>query len=135
MRVSELTVAITLTETAFRGVLFVASRGGKYPKRTLYIADSPGGKILEAMREKIDAPRSRELYGRRMSDKRALAVLAIGPVFSDSLVMRSAYLFRILFLIILLQFLNIILQYPYLCNLFYMHQLPRHVIHQMILVL
>jgi hypothetical protein len=53
----------------------VASRGGNHPKRTLYIADSPGGKILEDMRNKIDDPRNRELYGRRMQ--------IIEPVFAD----------------------------------------------------
>ena len=53
----------------------VASRGGKHPKRTLYIADSPGGKILEAMRNKIDDPRNREMYGRRMQ--------IIEPCFAD----------------------------------------------------
>jgi hypothetical protein len=41
----------------------------------LYIADSPGGKSLEAMREKIDDPRNRELYGRRMQ--------IIEPCFAD----------------------------------------------------
>jgi hypothetical protein len=41
----------------------------------LYIADSPGGKLLEEMREKIDDPRNRELYGRRMQ--------IIEPVFAD----------------------------------------------------
>jgi hypothetical protein len=53
----------------------VASRGGSNPKRTLYIADSPGGKILEDMRNKIDEPRNRELYGKRMQ--------IIEPVFAN----------------------------------------------------
>jgi hypothetical protein len=58
----------------------VASRGGNHPSdfksaRTLYIADSTGGKILEDMREKIDDPRNRELYGRRMQ--------IIEPCFAD----------------------------------------------------
>ncbi|GHV48066.1 hypothetical protein AGMMS49546_38290 [Spirochaetia bacterium] len=43
----------------------VASKGGKNPMRTLYIADSKGGTVLEDMRNKIDDPRNRELYGRR----------------------------------------------------------------------
>ncbi|GHV39870.1 hypothetical protein AGMMS49546_12680 [Spirochaetia bacterium] len=43
----------------------VASKGGKNPKRTLYIAESKGGTVLEDMRNKIDDPRNRELYGRR----------------------------------------------------------------------
>jgi hypothetical protein len=53
----------------------VASKGGKYPVRTLYISDSKGEKILEDMRNKIDDPRNRELYGRRMQ--------IIEPVFAN----------------------------------------------------
>jgi hypothetical protein len=41
----------------------------------LYISDSQGGKILEDMRNKIDDPRNRELYGRRMQ--------IIEPCFAD----------------------------------------------------
>jgi hypothetical protein len=58
----------------------VASQGGKHPSnfksaRTLYISDSKGGKVLEDMRTKIDDPRNRELYGRRMQ--------IIEPCFAD----------------------------------------------------
>jgi transposase len=54
----------------------IAGRGGKNPKRTLYIADKSGGKNLcEEMREKIDGVKYRVLYGRRMQ--------IIEPCFSD----------------------------------------------------
>lgn len=53
----------------------VVSKGGKHPMRTLYISDSKGSNILEDMRNKIDDPRNRELYGRRMQ--------IIEPCFAD----------------------------------------------------
>ncbi|MDR1468374.1 MAG: transposase [Spirochaetaceae bacterium] len=54
----------------------VAGRGGKSPKRTLYIADRSGEENLcGEMRNKIDEPKYRALYGRRMQ--------IIEPCFSD----------------------------------------------------
>jgi hypothetical protein len=54
----------------------IADRGGKSPKRTLYLVDKSGGKSLcEEMREKIDEVKYRALYGRRMQ--------IIEPCFSD----------------------------------------------------
>jgi hypothetical protein len=54
----------------------IASRGGKDPKRTLYIVDKRKGENLsEKMREKIDEPKNRVLYGRRMQ--------IIEPCFAD----------------------------------------------------
>jgi hypothetical protein len=54
----------------------IASRGGKDPKRTLYIADKGKGENLsEKMRKKIDEVKYRVLYGRRMQ--------IIEPCFED----------------------------------------------------
>jgi hypothetical protein len=54
----------------------IASRGGKSPKRTLYIVDrSEGENLCEEMRKKIDEAKYRALYGRRMQ--------IIEPCFSD----------------------------------------------------
>jgi hypothetical protein len=54
----------------------IASRGGKSPKRTLYIVDrSEGENLCEEMRKKIDGAKYRALYGRRMQ--------IIEPCFSD----------------------------------------------------
>jgi hypothetical protein len=54
----------------------IASRGGKNPKRTLYIADQEHEENLsDKMRKKIDDPVYRSLYGRRMQ--------IIEPCFSD----------------------------------------------------
>jgi transposase len=54
----------------------IASRGGKNPKRTLYLADQEHEENLsDKMREKIDDPVYRSLYGRRMQ--------IIEPCFSD----------------------------------------------------
>ncbi|MDR1469270.1 MAG: transposase [Spirochaetaceae bacterium] len=44
----------------------IASRGGKSPKRTLYIVDRSEGNLCEEMRKKIDEAKCRALYGRRM---------------------------------------------------------------------
>jgi hypothetical protein len=54
----------------------IASRGGKDPKRTLFIADKKQEENLcDKMREKIDEAKNRVLYGRRMQ--------IIEPCFSD----------------------------------------------------
>jgi transposase len=54
----------------------IASRGGKRPKRTLYLVDREGEESLcDKMREKIDQTKYRALYGRRMQ--------IIEPCFSD----------------------------------------------------
>jgi hypothetical protein len=54
----------------------IAGRGGKSPKRTLYIADkSKGENLSEEMRKKIDEGKYRALYGRRMQ--------IIEPCFAD----------------------------------------------------
>jgi hypothetical protein len=54
----------------------------------LYISDSQGGKILEGMRNKIDDPRNRELYGRRNIQPKPqaevpLLMQIIEPCFAD----------------------------------------------------
>jgi hypothetical protein len=54
----------------------IAGRGGKNPKRTLYIADQEYEENLsDKMKKKIDEPKYRSLYGRRMQ--------IIEPCFSD----------------------------------------------------
>jgi hypothetical protein len=54
----------------------IAGRGGKNPKRTLYLADQEHEENLsDKMRKKIDDPVYRSLYGRRMQ--------IIEPCFSD----------------------------------------------------
>ncbi|MDR3122220.1 MAG: transposase [Treponema sp.] len=54
----------------------IAGRGGKSPKRTLFIADkSQKENLCDRMRKKIDGAKHRVLYGRRMQ--------IIEPCFSD----------------------------------------------------